>query len=248
MPNEEKETEDPLEEEKAQDSGLEGETEEKGGDSDVGEEEEGEESKVDTTFMNPNTLPDELKPAFKKMQQAFTKGMQAIAAQREKVKLFDMFNEDPRAAVKMLAAKAGVTVVEDGVKKADDVEENETTKYIRKIVREELVPSLEGFKKEQAQLKVQTDLAYLDSNFPDWYLYEDTMADLVSKHPTLGHDLDTLYEMSKRAVERGEGKQKAASKKERVITKTSGGKGGVTTPAKAGTVWEAFQQAKKQLK
>ena len=244
-------TEDPQEDGKAQgeeEVGIkEGEIDGENEEETTGEGEGGEKGKLDTSFMNPNTLPDELKPAFKKMQAAFTKGMQGIASQRDKVKMFDMFSSDPKEAVKMLAAKAGMTVMDGSVKPSGgEKEETETDKYIRKIVREELAPSFESFKKEQAQLKVQTDLAYLDANYPDWYLYEDAMAGLVSKHPTLGRDLDTLYEMAKRADEKGESKQKAAGKTEKVITRGSSGRGGVTTPVKAGSVYEAFQLAKKQ--
>jgi len=215
----------------------------------VEEEVESEEpSDKEQTFMNPNELPKELLPSFKAMQKSFTRAMQRVAGDRDKIAMYDQLMVNPQQAIEQLAKKAGVQIQQPvNQQTGEEVSDTDTTKWIRKIVQDTLAPTIATMKAEQANIKAQTAIAYLNENHPDWYLYEDIMSELIKKHPSMRDDLDSLYTLSKTGAEKAAVVKKAASKTERVITQTSKGRGGVVTPTKAKTVQEAFDIAKKQL-
>ena len=215
----------------------------------VEEEVESEEpSDKEQTFMNPNELPKELLPSFKAMQKSFTRAMQRVAGDRDKIAMYDQLMVNPQQAIEQLARKAGVQIQAPvNQQTGEEVSDTDTTKWIRKIVQDTLAPTIATMKAEQANIKAQTAIAYLNENHPDWYLYEDIMSELIKKHPSMRDDLDSLYTLSKTGAEKAAVVKKAASKTERVITQTSKGRGGVVTPTKAKTVQEAFDIAKKQL-
>lgn len=215
----------------------------------VEEEVESEEpSNKEQTFMNPNELPKELLPSFKAMQKSFTRAMQRVAGDRDKIAMYDQLMVNPQQAIEQLARKAGVQIQAPvNQQTGEEVSDTDTTKWIRKIVQDTLAPTIATMKAEQANIKAQTAIAYLNENHPDWYLYEDIMSELIKKHPSMRDDLDSLYTLSKTGAEKAAVVKKAASKTERVITQTSKGRGGVVTPTKAKTVQEAFDIAKKQL-
>ena len=215
----------------------------------VEEEVESEEpSDKEQTFMNPNELPKELLPSFKAMQKSFTRAMQRVAGDRDKIAMYDQLMVNPQQAIEQLAKKAGVQIQAPvNQQTGEEVSDTDTTKWIRKIVQDTLAPTIAIMKAEQANIKAQTAIAYLNENHPDWYLYEDIMSELIKKHPSMRDDLDSLYTLSKTGAEKAAVVKKAASKTERVITQTSKGRGGVVTPTKAKTVQEAFDIAKKQL-
>ena len=215
----------------------------------VEEEVESEEpSNKEQTFMNPNELPKELLPSFKAMQKSFTRAMQRVAGDRDKIAMYDQLMVNPQQAIEQLAKKAGVQIQAPvNQQTGEEVSDTDTTKWIRKIVQDTLAPTIATMKAEQANIKAQTAIAYLNENHPDWYLYEDIMSELIKKHPSMRDDLDSLYTLSKTGAEKAAVVKKAASKTERVITQTSKGRGGVVTPTKAKTVQEAFDIAKKQL-
>lgn len=227
----------------------------------VDEEEAGEELEEGTSedeltdeerFLDPSNLPKELLPAFKRMQASFTKAMQKVASQREKIALFDKLMEDPEAAVGALAEKVGLRVSKKGAisephETAGEPEVTDTESWVRKIIREELTPVVEQLRQEQAEIKAKSAIAYLNETYPDWYLYEDTMAELVRRHPSLRDDLDNLYRLAKAGTERAIKTKKASSKQAEVLTKSSKGREAVTVPKKAKTIDEAFEIAKKQL-
>ena len=214
----------------------------------VDTETEVEPSDKEQTFMNPNELPKELLPSFKAMQKSFTRAMQRIAGDRDKVAMYDQLMTNPQQAIEQLARKAGVQIQQPvNQQTGEEVSDTDTTKWIRKIVQDTLAPTIASMRTEQANIKAQTAIAYLNENHPDWYLYEDVMSELVKKHPSLRDDLDSLYTLSKTGADRAATVKKASTKTEKVITQTSKGRGGVVTPSKAKTVQEAFDIAKKQL-
>ena len=47
------------------------------------------------TFFDPNSIPEELKPAYKQMQAAFTKKMQGISGDKQKIEAYNAFMSDP---------------------------------------------------------------------------------------------------------------------------------------------------------
>ena len=214
-------------------------------------EEGKEETEKEPQFLNPNDLPEELKPAFKKMQASFTRAMQKVAGDKDKVELYDKLMNDPERAVEILAAKVGLKVSKEGTvtkdKTSDSEADSETVRFIKKLIQDELTPKLEGFRQEQAKLTAQAKIVQLNEEHPDWYLYEDIMVDLVKEHPSLKEDTAKLYKLAKAMGSEIEDKKKGADKKESVITKTSSGRHSVTGPAKVSTLDDAFELAKKQV-
>ncbi len=57
-------------------------------------------------FISPADLPTEVQPHFKRMQAAYTRKMQALAADRDKVELVTRFRTDPEFARQLIAAEA----------------------------------------------------------------------------------------------------------------------------------------------
>ena len=57
-------------------------------------------------FIAPQDLPAEVQPHFKRMQASYTKRMQELARERDKVELVDKFRSDPEFARQLIAAEA----------------------------------------------------------------------------------------------------------------------------------------------
>lgn len=202
------------------------------------------------TFMDPNNLPPELLAPFKRMQGAFTKAMQGVAGEKAKAELYDqLMSGDPEQAVQALAKRVGLKVVKGEVVDSttgSKAEESPTVKYIRDIVNEQLAPAKEEFVKAQKQLRAEAAISYLSANHPDWYIYENTMADLAIKHPSLQADPSKLYRLAKAEQDDVAAVVDGGEKRERVATRPSTGRATVVGPKKAETIDEAFAMAKKQ--
>lgn len=201
-------------------------------------------------FIDPDELPKELLPHFKRMQASFTRRMQKLSAEKEKVSQFDKLMADPTTMLNVLASRAGLKVVRPGETKLEEdgtEEGTETERWVRRIIKKELEASSKPILEEQAKLKVQATISYLNETHPDWTLYEDVMSEMVQKHPSLKEDVDTLYEISKMAVTKAENLRSQSQKAPKVVTKTSIGGRSTTVPKKAESIDEAFQIAKKKL-
>lgn len=57
-------------------------------------------------FISPADLPAEVQPHFKRMQAAYTRKMQALAGERDKVDLVTRFRSDPEFARQLIQAEA----------------------------------------------------------------------------------------------------------------------------------------------
>lgn len=207
-------------------------------------------------FFDPNKVPPELKGAFKAMQASFTRRMQDISSQKEKIALFDKIQTDPENAIRLLADRVGLKVSKEGEvtdSGKESKEDTDTTKYIRRLIKEELGPALEDFKREAQSIKAKENIDFLNENHPDWYLYEDLMVEQLQKHPSLKGDPTALYDAAKAAASRlgktgsGNGK-KAVAKQTKVSTKPSVSSAASTTGVKkASSIDEAFNNALKQI-
>lgn len=223
------------------------------------QEQESEGSEKETegekSFMDPNTLPPELKEPFRRMQASFTRAMQGVAGERQKAQFYDqlMSGENVESAIQTIAAKAGLKVVRGEVVEKDTghkADDSPTVRFIKDLVnagvKEALAPAMEEVTKAQQQYKAEVAIAFLNTNYPDWYLYETTMADLAIKHPTLRSDPAELYRLAKVKDEEVEGVVEGSEKRVRVSTKASVGRSAVAGPKKAESIDEAFAMAKKQ--
>ena len=59
------------------------------------------------TFFDPKDLDPALQPAYKNMQKAFSKKMEAIKASREKIDAYDNFSKDPIGQMQAMAQRMG---------------------------------------------------------------------------------------------------------------------------------------------
>ncbi len=87
---------------------------------------QGSQHQREDQFYDPNDLPEELKPHWKKMQGTFTKKMQGIKSIREKSDMVDKFNTDPeyaRQIIQQRAAAIGLTLTKA---QAQDIAENQS--------------------------------------------------------------------------------------------------------------------------
>jgi len=64
------------------------------------------EAPTEQSFFDPNQVPEELKPVYKKMQASFTKKMQKFRADSEKAGMVDRFNSDPNYAIATIQNRA----------------------------------------------------------------------------------------------------------------------------------------------
>ena len=194
-------------------------------------------------FMNPNEVPPELKEAFKRMQRSFTKAMQKLAGEREKVELAEKILENPDKAIEIIAEATGRKLNEQ----RDEYVDDETANYVKNIAVEAIKPLLNQLGSEVAQLKVSLVQTYLDNQYPDWYLYENEMAELLQKHPSLGNDLDKLYLLAKSAHEEVNRSRTLSQKKPTSSTKPSSGRAEEETIRPTKDLDEAMKMAMKKL-
>lgn len=194
-------------------------------------------------FMNPNELPPELKPAFKKMQASFTRAMQMLSGERDKVELANKLLENPKEALRLLSERVGVPLATE---KPADSSTSDTEKWVQERALAAIQPMLKQLGSELASVKVQLAETYLTNMHPDWYLYENEMAGLIKQHPSLATDLDKLYDLAKHGYDEAALLKKQGGKTSRIASKPSGSKHIVPDVAKAKNLDEAIEIAKRQ--
>lgn len=157
---------------------------------------------VEETFFDPKSIEHspELQAAYKQMQSAWTKKMQSLSGSNDKVKAYDAFMQDPVKQAQQILGQYGYNVVQNDQQSQqqdfnpqnwNDVMQ-EATKIAEQNIMEKLSPVLNEFKQTK-RTSIEQQLDGLD---PQWRTYEDSMTKLVSAHPTLANDPETLYRMS----------------------------------------------------
>ncbi|NIS17885.1 MAG: hypothetical protein GWN14_06560, partial [candidate division Zixibacteria bacterium] len=63
------------------------------------------------TFFDPNQVPEDLQSAYKNMQASYTKKMQALSGDRQKIEAFDAFMSNPMGELQRLATEYGYQLV-----------------------------------------------------------------------------------------------------------------------------------------
>lgn len=219
-------------------------------DSEEGIDEEPEKEELlptrEENFLDPDALPKELLPHFKKMQASFTRRMQAIASDKEKINLYNQIVAGGPDAVKILAQKVGLSIVDKGSDKEGSPEygDSSTISWLRKEMKSMIEEAIGPVKENTNKVKASQVERYLDENHSDWRLYDDVMADLVTKHPTLGEDVDSLYELARGAATKIERLKAASNKRSSTVTKSSTSSRPASIPKRAETLEEAISMAK----
>lgn len=160
---------------------------------------------TEDTFFDLNELPEELMPAYKQMQSAYTKKAQAYAADKHKIEAYNNFEQNPLASLQMLAQQFGYQLLQPGQQQrpGDNEQPNfepqtwdEVLAKAEEQAEARVLKRLEPLIGKVQQLQQSNTEAYLDNTFPDWRQYEDSMAALLKTHPTLANDPGTLYKMA----------------------------------------------------
>lgn len=163
---------------------------------------------AEETFFDPKTVPDELKPAYNQMRNAFTKKMQGLSQSKEKVTAYDAFLADPVTSMQRFAqqygyklsrAEATAAVDAQGAESMEDWQPKSWNEVMQRMeqtvmdkVRQQLDPVFKGVQKVTAH-NIEQQLSQIDEN---WQLYEDDMKSNIAAHPTLVNDVAKLYRMS----------------------------------------------------
>jgi hypothetical protein len=166
---------------------------------------------VEDSFFDPKILSEkpELAPAYKQMQQAFTKKTQEIAKSRQKIEAYDAFMSDPVGQMQQIALQHGYSLNRSQAQQAlnqqsaqdggqdwqpnswDDVFAKAEERAEQRIMQR-FAPLLQNVR----EIKAESIEQKLDKIDPDWRLYEDEMRTNMGSHPTLINDIGKLYRLS----------------------------------------------------
>jgi len=165
---------------------------------------------AEESFFDPKELPEELVPAYKQMQSAFTKRMTGLSKDREKVQAYDAFMADPVASLTQAAQQYGMRVVPmnqqaatqtDASQEAfgqnwqpqtwDEVFQAFSTR-LNDQLQKTFSPVFDNLKNLTTS-NIERQLGEID---PNWKVYEDEMTDNLKAHPTLAKDVAKLYRIS----------------------------------------------------
>ena len=157
----------------------------------------GADSGTDKSFFDPREIEHspELKAAYKQMQAKWTKSMQSIKEQQNKISAYDGFSQNPHAAIQQLAKQYGYNLVQGQPSTGEDAAPK-TWDDVYARAKQDVLKELEPALGEIRQLKQQNVEQYLDNKYSDWRTYEDEMLGLLKDHPSLAKDADKLYRLA----------------------------------------------------
>jgi len=159
------------------------------------------------TFFDPRDIEGkpELQAAYKQMQGAFSKKMEGVKANRQKIEAYDAFAADPVSQLQTMARQYGYSltraeatqqlnqqVANDWEPKSwDEVMQKAEDRAYQRVQSENapLYDEVKGLRKSNLE-------TFLDGNAPDWRTYEDDMMANLKTHPTLVNNPLDLYKMS----------------------------------------------------
>ena len=164
---------------------------------------------TEPTFFDPKTLPDELKPAYKQMQQAFTRKMQQLSGERNKAQFYDQFSADPIGNMQRLASQYGYQLTRAQAAEAvhqqgaGDLPPDWTPQSWQEVLSKaeeratqkifgQLQPLLSEVKNQKRQ-SIEKQLEEID---PTWRQYESEMVQLIQEVPGLAAHPERLYRLA----------------------------------------------------
>jgi hypothetical protein len=226
----------------------------------------------EASFFDPKAVPEELQPAYKLMQRAFTKKMQALAKDRGKVQFYDQLSADPVGNLQKLAAQYGLQLTRAqaqqmasqgqaaaGSTPADWQPQSwqEVLQKAEERAAERILGQLKPLLGEVQNIKKQSIEKQLEAIDPTWQQYEDEMIENLRSHPSLAGDPAKLYRLSVPQEVIESRATQAALRRFEAKAKSQGAAGGSTTSTKKlasfdvdqrfSSVAEAAEFAKRQL-
>uniref|UniRef100_A0A6M3K614 Uncharacterized protein n=1 Tax=viral metagenome TaxID=1070528 RepID=A0A6M3K614_9ZZZZ len=166
-------------------------------------------SVTEDSFFDPSTLDEKLIPAYKQMQGAFTKKMQAMSQSKEKIEAYDNFMANPEQNLQRAAQQYGFKMVPAGQAQNPQAQTQEPfgtdwqpqtwgevysameSKIVGQMM-DKLSPVFQNLQTITAK-SVEQQLNEIDGN---WRVYEDDMTANLKSHPTLAKDVSKLYRIS----------------------------------------------------
>lgn len=196
------------------------------------------------TFFDPKSVPDELKPAYKQMQAAFTKSMQKASTERNKAQFYDQFASDPVGNMQKLAQQYGYQLTRAQAQAAvqgqqQDIPQDwqpqswqEVLTKAEERAAQKIFGQLKPLLSEVQQQKKATIERQLSEIDPAWQQYEGDMIQLLQEVPGLAAHPEKLYRLAVPAeVMESRATQKALQRLE-AKAKASATAGGSTTNRK----------------
>ena len=223
----------------------------------------GPDTTAEDSFFDPKAVPEQLMPAYKQLQAAYTKKTQSIAAHRQKIQAYEQFERDPHGTMQQIAQAYGYQLVQRGQQPNGNNEKWEPQTWddvmsrakqeAKAEIMKEFEPVLKPVFDEVKNLRKVNIEKSLDDIDPQWRMYESDMTEALAEHPTLVKDPMKLYRMSvppehiearamKQAMEKLKGKASSAQ--------VSGGSTTTQRPSqskRASNFQEAVELAKQRL-
>ncbi len=226
---------------------------------------QGTPAETEESFFDPNSVSEELMPAYKNMQRAFSQKMESLSANRQKIEAYDAFSADPVGQLQQLAKQYGLNVSRADaaaeLQKGQQQENWEPQSWDEVLNRAEsqaydrIKQDLGPVFQEIQTIKKQGIEQQLNDIDPTWRQYEDKMMGNLKTHPTLADDAALLYKLSvpnevaeSRATQKALAKLEAKGKAAQISgssTTTKQPKTGL--PDKAVSFDEAVKIAKRQM-
>jgi len=204
-------------------------------------------------FFNPNELPEDLKPVWKRMQGSFTRKMQRLSANEKGARAFQELSRDPDFQQYMAARQRGETFQQYMGRsgKDDDSGDDGDTDTMRAMMRDEIAKALAPSQKRDAEKELATEFKSFTDAHPDWEIYKADLQEELENNPGL------TYEKAFKIVTHGDAislgrkgaAQKLRDKKGANVGKPGTASTGGDKPQKpAKSIMEAYKQAKEQHK
>lgn len=208
---------------------------------DNSDESEDEEEEKPSLFFNPNKLPPELKPVFKRMQASFTRKMQALSDERKTL--------GPKAAAfDNLVADAGFRQWYESRQNGGAGEDDEAGDGSSTVTDPHMARRMQALERRDLERQAAMEFKDFTAKHPEWENYQADMTELMEKNPSLTYEdafkLAT-YEDAQKNGSRAR-LDKLGAKRRANSNKPSSSQGDVPPP-RARSVQEAFNMAKKQL-
>ncbi len=153
---------------------------------------------VEDSFFDPKSIEGkpELQAAYKQMQSAWTKKMQSVSANKQKLDAYDRFQQNPAEAIRALAKQHGIEISEKQKQEFQPQTWDDVINKTKEEARAEVLKELDPVISQVRDIRKQSIEKLLSDIDPQWQLYEDQMSETLQQHPSLVHDPAKLYEIS----------------------------------------------------
>lgn len=222
------------------------------------------------TFFDPRDVQDDpkLQAAYKHMQSAFSKKMQSISEQRQKIDAYDAFYQNPIEQVQKIAQQYGYKLnpaQAQEVGKALETDANaqdwqpnnwnDVMQRATEMAEERIMQKMNPMLSQVQDMRKQSIESQLSEIDPTWQQYEDRMKSSLANHPSLSNDPAMLYRVSvpqevleSRATQAALRKMETRQQSAQVSGKSTTSKNPTSgLPEKAVSFEEAVNAAKKSL-